>query len=252
MPKEPVAHKLAVADCVVLGKIAAIHPKSVPGQVWRYSPTPKWEFTVVEVEVQERFHGPKDNKRVRFGIRDTKAYKPVPAVGQTGCFYGVQVGMNDFYVVPLDCFSAGTGAGFANELAQVRRAGRLLGNLQEGLKSKDPDDRVLAAHLLILRCAFAPFRYGETGKSEPIDADQSKRALLALADADWTKHGGEIKESLTWLQWAAKYGAPPPNNFPLDRGDGKWPTAARQWLRENAVSFRIHRIGKASPGVHKK
>src|SRR5262249_39675227 len=147
---------------------------------------------VVEVEVQEALSGPR-LKRARFGFRDLKAYRPAPAVGQTGCFYGVEVGRNDFYVVPLDCFCGQTDPSFANNLAQTRRAGGLLARPEQGLKSRDAEDRLLTAHLLALRSIFAPFRFGETGRAEPIDAEQSKLALLALAEADWKKHGREAR-----------------------------------------------------------
>ena len=66
--------------------------------------------------------------------------------------------------------------------------------------------------------------------------------MLALAEADWDKHNREARESLKWLEWAAKYGAPPAKKLPLNEGDDKWPAAARQWLRENAESYRIHRL----------
>lgn len=252
MPNEPMAHKVAVADCVVLGKITSIQAKPALGQVWRHSVLPKWEFTIVEVEVQETFYGAKDVKQVRFGLRDIKSYKPVPAVGQTGYFCGVKVGMNDFYVVPLDCFCGQNQPTFAQDVALARRLGRLLARPKEGLKSKNPADRVLTAHVLVLRSMFAPFRYGETGKAEPIDAEESKLAMLALAEADWDKHGREVKEALNWLQWAEKHGAPAPKNLPLNQADKDWPAAARQWLRENAESYRIHRLFKDNRQEDKK
>jgi hypothetical protein len=251
MPKESVANKVALADCVVLGKVTAIEAGPVQGQVWRYSALPKWDFTIVEVEIAEPLFGAKGVKRARFGfigsLEKNVQYQPAPAVGRSGCFFGVKVGNNDFYVVPRFCYHDQKAPGFADDLALARRAGRLLAKPTEGLKSKDPDERVSAAYLLILRSLFAPFRHGETGKSVPIDAEQSKLALLALAKADWKKHGKEVRVALNWLNWGAKYGAPMPSGLPLDQGDPKWPTAAQEWLRENADSFRIHRLVKAEP-----
>jgi hypothetical protein len=101
MPREPIAHKVAAADCAVLGKITAIQDKPVEGQVWRYSTAPRWEFTLVEVNVQESLYGASDMKQVRFGFRDIKAYKPRLTIGQRGYFCGVKVGMNDFFHRPL-------------------------------------------------------------------------------------------------------------------------------------------------------
>ena len=144
------------------------------------------------------------------------------AVGQTGCFFGVKIGKNDFSIVPLECFIASESGGFTKDLAEARRLGRVLGNLDDALKAKDADGSgVAAAHLLVLRSTFVPFRHGETGTATPLDAEQSKRALLALADADGEKHGRELRESVQWLHLAGKLDSPPAQDLPID------PLAAR-------------------------
>jgi hypothetical protein len=247
MPNEPIAHKVAAADAVVLGKITAIEDRPVQGQVYRYAPAYKMPFTVVEVEPQESLYGPKDRKRVRFGFRDTQAYRPALAVGQTGYFCGVQVGRNDFSIVPIQCFCEQNDPGFAKDLASARRLGRLLGEPEKGLNARDEDDRLLTAYLLILRHCYAPWRRGETGKTEPIDAEQSQRILLELAGGDWAKHRLEVRDAVAALQLAVKFGAPMLKDFPPDRADEEWPAATRRWLRENAASYRIHRLLKSNP-----
>lgn len=241
MPNEPVAHKIAAADCAVLGKIVAIRPKPEEGQVWRHSAAPRWPFTVVEVEVQELLHGPRDVKRVRFGFKDGKATKF--AVGDVGCFFGVKIAKNDFYIVPLDCFCEQKTPAFAQDLATARRLGRLMAEPEQGLNAKDADDRLLTAYLLLLRSCYVPWRHGETGKVEPLDAAQSKRILLALADGDWSKQRREVRDALAALQLAAKFGAPALQDFP-QQADERWDAAAKEWLKRNAEGYRIHRLLK--------
>jgi hypothetical protein len=251
MPNESVAHRMAVADSVVLGKIVAVEARPVKGQLWRYSEQPQAEFTVVEVEVKETFYGPSDAKRVRFGLVQAKTYDPAPAVGQRGLFCGVKVGKNDFFVVPRGAYCGEDAKPFAQDVEQARRLGRVLAQSKGGLTSKDVTERVLAAHVLILRSMFAPWRFGETGKAEPIDAEQSKLALKALAEADWDKHSQEVREALKVLQWAGTLGAPPPKDLPLNYAEKEWPAAAKQWLRDNAERYRIHRLSKADNAAPK-
>jgi hypothetical protein len=247
MPKEPVGRKVAAADCVVLGRITAIQPRPVQGQAWRTSALPRWDFTIVEVEVKEALYGAKGKKQVRFGFRNLQGDKTgaaQPAVGNAGYFCGVQVGKNDFYIVPLDCFCEAKDPRYEKDLAAARRLGRLLEDPEKGLKSAEAEDRLLTAYLLVLRHCYVPFRHGETGKTQPIDAEQSKRILLALAEGDWQKNGQEARDALGALQLAVKFGAPAMKDFPPQRGEEQWAAAAKQWLKQNAETYHIHRLLK--------
>lgn len=248
MPREPIAHRVAAGDCVVLGRITAIRDKPEQGQVYRHSATPRWDFTIVEVEVKESLYGAKDKKHLRFGIRDIGWYKqeskPGPVVGKTGYFCGVQVGKNDFYIVPLDCFCAEKGPDFEKDLPAARRLGQLLEDPEKGLKSASAEDRLLTAYLLLLRFCYVPWRHGETGKTQPIDAEQSKRILLALAEGDWKKNSQEIGDAMAALHLSVKFGAPAMKDFPPQHDQEQRPEAAKQWLKQNAETYRIHRLSK--------
>jgi hypothetical protein len=233
---------------VVRGKVTAIQDKPTQGQAWRTSATPRWDFTIVEVEVKEPLYGAKDKKKVRFGFRNLGYFKqeslPGPAVGRTGYFCGVQVGNNDFYIVPIECFCDQKGPGYEKDLAAARRLGRLLEDPGQGLKSTDAEDRLVTAYLLVLRHCYVPWRHGETGKAEPIDAEQSKRILLALAEGDWEKNSREVRDAVAALQLAVKFGAPAMKDFPPQPGEEQWPASARGWLKQNAETYHIHRLLK--------
>jgi len=124
----------------------------------------------------------------------------------------------------------------------VRRLGGLLENSEEGLKSTDAEDRLLTAYMLVLRNCYAPWRRGMVGKPKPIDAGQSKRILLALAEGDWKKNRREVRGAVAALQLAVKFGAPPLKDFPTEGDEEQWAAAAKQWLKQNAQTYRIHQL----------
>ena len=127
-------------------------------------------------------------------------------------------------------------------MTAARRLGRLLQDPEEGLKSTDAEDRLLTAYLLILRNCYVPWRRGLAGKAEPLDAEQSKRILLALAEGDWEKNKQEVRDAVAALQLAVKLGAPALEGFPADQGEKQWAASAKEWLKQHADSYRIHRL----------
>jgi hypothetical protein len=240
LPKESLAQKIAFADCVVLGKITAIQDKPVQGK----GEMRGWDFTIVEVEIKQSLHGAKDQKQLRLGFPniDKRGAKPGLTVGQIGYFCGLRDGKNDFTIVPVGCSGAEKDPGFEKDLTTARRLGRLLEHPEEGLKSTDVEERLLTAYMLVLRKCYAPWRRGMVGKAAPIDAQQSKRILLALAQGDWKKNRKETRDVVAALQLSVKFGAPPLKDFPLEGGEEQWAAAAKQWLKQNAETYRIHQL----------
>jgi hypothetical protein len=251
LPKESLAQKVAVADCVVFGKVTAIQDKLVPGK----GEMRGWDFTIVEVEVKESLYGAKGKKQVVFGFpnidnQGAKAAKPGLTVGQVGYFCGLRDGTNDFYIVPAGCSGADKEPGFEKDLTAVRRLSGLLEDPEKGLKSRDVEDRLLTASMLVLRNCYAPWRRGSVGTAKPIGAEQSKHILRALAEGDWKKNRQEVRHAIAALQLAVKFGAPPLKDFPPVGGEEQWVAAAKQWLKQNAETYRIHQLwidGKKDP-----
>ena len=116
----------------------------------------------------------------------------------------------------------------------------------KGLKSANTDDRLLTAHLLVLRSCYVPWRRGVAARTEPIDAEQSRRILQALAEGDWDKNSREVRDAVAALQLSVKFGAPPLKDFPAEPGEKQWAAVAKQWLKENADTYRIHRLTSKS------
>ncbi|MFT2520507.1 hypothetical protein ACMWQB_30310, partial [Escherichia coli] len=74
---------------------------------------------------------------------------------------------------------------FEKDLAAVQRCGKLLANPAEGLKAKEPTERLLTAFMLLARYrVFA----NPDAKTEPIDAAESKAILEVLASTDWAAY----------------------------------------------------------------
>src|SRR5436309_3290308 len=102
---------------------------------------------------------------------------------------------------------------FDKDLALVKRCCKILQEPDAALKAKNAEERFLAAAMLLAQYRT---RKSATAKSEPIDAEQSKLILQALAGADWTPATDFMKLSpvmvLGRLPLTAKDGWTPPRD----------------------------------------
>jgi hypothetical protein len=254
LPREPAPNKVAIADCVVVGKVTASQPEPVSAHPYRQQAT-RLEFMVVTMAVRETLFGPRQ-AQVRMGFICYKVrsgeYKSVATVGQEGCFFGVKCDQ-DFYVVPSGCFLDSRDPDYDKDVALARRCARMLDDPGQWLKSKEAGDRLLAACMLVLRYTYAPLRWGGQMKGEPVDAEHSKLILLALADADWTtpdpSTGLSPRNMVGWLMMSTvRTGVPWPKTWPRPIGpDADAIAAQKQWLRDHAGTHRIQRLVLARP-----
>jgi hypothetical protein len=83
---------------------------------------------------------------------------------------------------------------------------------------------------------FRPEIHDAGRKTQPLDAAQSKLILQALAGAEWT--AGEMDFRMTPWRAFNLLGAKPGWN-PAQHGVQDRERAARQWLSENAETFRV-------------
>jgi hypothetical protein len=178
-----------------------------------------------------------------------KPYRqPTLALGQEALLFLSKLPDADFFVLPA-YFSVidKKSPGFANDLAEARKAARLLADPKASLDSKDADERLLTAGLLIYH--YRNPRPGAPPRTEPIDAAQSKLILQTLADADWKaapRPGPQNQLNPQILFY--RLGLQPRDGWNPPRDAREIPEAARKWLRENADTFRIERFvpaGKA-------
>jgi hypothetical protein len=248
---------------VVVGKVTAFTDKTVsvlpfPGA------REKVEYQVAVVRIDDALVGAKDMKEIRVGFRlPPPAPAPVPAPGggpvrigpirkwrepslvldQEAMLFLVKHPEADFYVMPA-YFSVidKKGPNFANDLAEVRKAARMLADPKAGLESKNADERLLTAGLLISR--YRTPRVGGPPKTEPIDAAQSKLILQTLADADWkaAPRPGIGLNTMTPQALFFRLGLQPKDGWTQPKDFKELPAAAQKWLKDNADTYRIERF----------
>jgi hypothetical protein len=255
---QPVSIRVAVADAVVVGKVTGFAARTVPAA--RFAGD-KAEYQIALVKVSETVLG-KGDKEVKVGffppppppavvpnpkgpvlIRPIGFRAPTLTVGQEACLFLTAVPGKDFYALQgfygiLDVKSPN----FAKDVAEARKAVKLLANPREGLKSKDAEERLTVAGMLINRYRTSKAIAGGVPATEPINAEESKLILEALANADWAAPVGGVRNwamnpqgLFSRLGVTAKDGWVQPKDFRQVAAE------AQKWLKANAGKYRIQR-----------
>jgi hypothetical protein len=76
-------------------------------------------------------------------------------------------------------------------------------------------------------------------KTEPIDAQQSRRILAVLAEGEWTEK--DLRDPLGRLRLFFRLGLTDRDGWKPVRSDKEAAEAAQAWLRTNASTYRIRR-----------
>jgi hypothetical protein len=240
----PIPNRLAAADIVVVGKVMAFEDKTVQAAPFPGA-TNKTEYKIAVITISDALKAPKGVTTLRLGIVPIPpgvAISPPPFqpnVGLEGCFFLTKHGTADFQVAPSPLnFLDKKNPNFDKDLALIKRCTRILEDPNVALKAKDAEDRFLAAGMLVARYRT---RRSAKDRTEPIEAEQSKLILEALAAADWTPATDFTKLSpimvLHRLNLTAKDGFAPTKNTPA-----AYAAYAQQWLRDNAATYRIQRF----------
>ena len=239
--------RVANADAVIVGKVEAIEPQDMKvGTV---------SYRIAVVRISQGLRGIKGEKTLRVGfipippqpkggpIVITSGPQPVQfQVGQEGLLLLSKHAKEKFYVLPGPVgYYVGSekNPNFEKEIEGIKAFAKVIDDPHKGLKSKDASERLVAASLLIDK--YRSFRGPGKVKLEPIDAEESKLILQAIADADWK---GQLDFStfrpnaaglFQQLGVAAKDGFMPPPG-------GNYQEAAQKWVRENVEKYRIQRL----------
>jgi hypothetical protein len=241
----PLPNRVALADLIVVGKVTAIADKTVMAAPFAGAKN-MVEYKIATVAISDPLLAPKGTMTVRLGfvpIPPGVMISPRPfqaTVGQEGCFFLTRHGEADFHV-PAGALSFvdKNNANFDKDLALIKRCIKLLEDPNAALKSKNAEDRFLAAAMLVAQYST---RKGPNAKREPIDAEQSKLILQALATADWTPTTDFAQLSPLMVL----------RRLPLTDKDGWMPPAAKdpkasaayaqQWLQNHADTYRIEKF----------
>jgi len=251
------SQRVAAADAIVVGRIAGFEEKDISVKPSPKAPA-KVLFRVAIIEVTEHVKGVKSEKKLRLGfpapsgsppgggtsVRPRPRFGPSFKLGQQGLFFLIKHYQEPFFMAPRYAvdFVSGQNVNFAQDLALVRYAVKAGTGLSAGLESKDPQERFLAAALLLDR--YRTYR-GGSGKTEAIDAKESKLILTVLAEADWNMDGQLTPWALfSQLGLSAKDGWQVPRNR---KSAQERYQAARSWLRDHTSTYRILRVADPPP-----
>ncbi len=165
-------------------------------------------------------------------------------VGQDGMFALNKHHKENFYLAPNYTSFVGreNNPGFDGAVKTAKQLAKVMGNPVAALKADDKDDRYAAAAILVGKYRNVSNPTGAALKQEPIDAEESKLILKAIAGGDWT---------------VGRFNAAIPNPFELfnqlgvNQKDGYNPVnirtqqdqaqAMQKWLDENNGKYRINR-----------
>jgi hypothetical protein len=172
----------------------------------------------------------------------------VYSTGQEGLFFLTKHHDENFYLAPMYfSFTDKQNANFAKDLDLVKRCVKLLEEPMTSLKSKDAEDRLLTAAMLISRYRQVRPGDGNPPKTEAAPAAESKLILNILAESDWgpAKPGqpnplGYMTPMSLFYQLGAtdKDGWVPPKN---PQGN-QMVDMAKKWVKEHADTYRIQRF----------
>jgi predicted Zn-dependent protease len=200
---------------------------------------------MAEVRIDRQLLGRAGPERVRVGLGPGWRM-PVLMEGQSGCFFLRQHPEEPFFVVSTGSdFFDSRREEFGKVVDLVRRCAGLLANSDAGLRSPDGEDRLLTAALLIFQFRTPRYAYSGTPRTEPIDAELSRRILAVLAEGSFSdKAAREPTGRFTLFQ-----------RLDLTEADG-WKSprrlpdvaaAAEKWLADHAATFRIRRYIPEEP-----
>jgi hypothetical protein len=233
----PLPNRVATAEVVVIGKVTSFEDKTVTKD--------KTEFKIAVLTVGDALRAPKGTKSVRLGsvvIPAGVAIRPSPfqaTEGQEGCYFLTKQGDADFYVPGTLGFLDKKSPNFEKDVKLIKNCVKLLEDPDAALKGDNAEDRFLTAGMLVARYTT---RASANAKTEPIEAEQSKRILQALASADWTP-----TNDLTQLSPLMVLGRLPLTDkddwSPPSRQDAKaYAAYAQKWVKDHADTYRIQRF----------
>lgn len=222
-------------DFIVVGKVKAVEdcvaidpPTSAAPQVQMHN------YRVAIISITESLKGAQGLSAIRVGFSPGSE----PKVGAEGCFY-LSATTYSFstlaggYLFPM--FREGN-PNFDQQVQTARQLAKVWDDPRAALRSKNDAERLLAVGLL-LNHYKGQNRYDDPAKVAfaPIDREESKMILEALATADWSKPG-LLRQSAPRL---FRMLGPQEKDGWSPRADANFEQAAKTWLKSHAEKYRI-------------
>jgi hypothetical protein len=245
-PPHP-AVRVALADCIIVGKVVSIEEKPVDAL-----PTPgakdKIPYTVAVVKVDEAVAGAKGLTHVRVAFQPPGQGRFGPfrfqlAKDQEVCLVLQSHFDGPFYTATYhyDAIDKKTsGEAYDKQVNDFKKYVKLLADPKAGLTSKVAQERLETAAMLLAKYRTAR-PSAAPAKTEAVDTEQSKLILQALAEADWMNRN-PVDYRLTPLNLFQQLGLTDKDGWTPPKNFKEFPEAAQKWLKENAGKYRIQRF----------
>jgi hypothetical protein len=237
---------VALADAVVVARVAAIEEATVQAfPLMRVRGGSRVPFKMARLHIERVLLGKAGPEQVRVGVGPGPRM-PLLKEGQSGCFFLHRHPDEPFLVLSAGSdFIDSKRKDHDEALALVTRCAALLANTDEALRSADGDGRLLTAAMLVFRYRTPRHAYSGPPRTEPIDAEQSRRILAVLKEGSFSdKAARDPTGRLTLflrLGLAEDDGWKPPPRLP-DVGP-----AAEKWLAAHADTYSIRRYIPEEP-----
>jgi hypothetical protein len=231
--------RFGAAEWVVVGKITFLEDKTVLALPHAGAPA-KHEYVVGVLEITQAIKGAGGLTHLRIGLLPCQR----AIVGKVACFFLFPHFQEAFFLVPRqfgEPLVKENNPGFASEMRRYQRWAELLDDANAALKSKNADDRFVAAALLVSQYrSFIPGIHVKDRKTEPVDEKRSGLILRALAEADWDameeRHGLPAEWLFDRLGITAKDGW---DGSRFENDENKLQAAMKKWLAGHTETFRI-------------
>jgi hypothetical protein len=246
IPAPPLPERVALAECIVVGTVTEVKADLVSAfSIPKIPGAPKVSHRLAVVRVETVVAGAKDMREIQVGFVVPKG----PArrgdfqwtAGQAGCFFVRKHPDERFHVLLgwWDLLDKAKTKDFDRDLALVKRCAKLLADPGAGLRSRDREDRLLTAGMLIVRYRTPQHVYRDDPKTEPIDGEQSKLILSALAEGDWTDK--DVRDPMGRLRLFSRIGLTDEDGWKPPASAQEAAQEAQKWLRANSATYRIRR-----------
>jgi hypothetical protein len=255
----PVPIRVANTDVAFVGRVTEIEPIDTEAKA---SPTAteKTKYHIAVVKVNQIVNGLKEEKTLRVAflaatpkIRPGIQFNAKLEAGQEGLFMLNKHHEGKFYQAPMyGYFISAEQKTYEDDLKAAKQGVAIMRDPKTALQSKDADERLMAAALQIGKYRKQPAF--TNNKEEPIDAEESKLILNALANAKWvTTTFRQPNPQQLFFQ----LGVGPEDGWkvPMKANADEMRQAIQDWIKANAGTYRIKKFvpgdktpaGKAEP-----
>jgi hypothetical protein len=259
----PISQRVATADCVVVGKVVGFGDKTVSVPAFPGAKD-KQEYQIALVKIETNILGAKGMKEIRVGFIPPMTApaggvrphirRPIRNVtftlDQEACLFLTKHHTGDFYTAPayFSAINKQGNANFKKEVEEAQRCAKLLADPKASLEAKDKADRLLTAGMLVSHYRQRRPNAREP-KTQPIDAELSKKILQTLADADWNARPArpgpfQMTPQTVFAQLNLTGWTPPKDHK-------QFPEKAKEWCKDNADKYVIQRFVYEKPEKEK-